>query len=193
MLKRLTQHGLHWALLTSAKENTGKTNNGALKLLDLVKKRIKFETEAEDVKVPMEVEPDQEVQVLGFQAYSRERTRERYYMIFVWEISQGRITGYDLTFSAGRAGRYCYVRQVDPGLGREDQKRMENSLSIKGAKLFNMLPPFLRNFDGDINIFTSNLDSFISDIPDNPKCPYRECKDEDNSLLQLIPKHKKIE
>ena len=160
---------------------------------ELLKKRRKFETEPEDVKVVMEVEPDQEVPVMGFQAYSRERNRERYYIIFVWEISQGRITGYNLTFSAGRSGRYCYVGQVDPGLGQEDHKRMENSLSIKGAKLFNMLPPFLRNFDGDINIFTSNLDSFIADIPDNPKCPYRACKEDNNSLLQLIPLHKKIE
>ena len=152
---------------------------------DNLKQHIQLEV-ADDM---MAGKDDKEILVMGFQAYSRERTRERYYMIFVWEIAQGRMTGYDLSFSTGRTGRYCYVRKVDPALDKEQQKREENSLSVKGAKLFNMLPAKLRNNKGDISVFTLELYNFIADIPDNPKCPYRECKEEENSLLKLIPKH----
>ena len=139
----------------------------------------------------MEDANPEEVVVGSFQVYSRERTRERYYMIFVWEIAQNRISGYDLTFSNGRTGRYCYVGSFDSSLTEDDQKREENSLNVKGAKLFNMLPSDLRNYKGDIKTFTDNLDNFLMDIPDNPKCPYRQCFDVENSLLKLIPKYKK--
>ena len=130
--------------------------------------------------------------VSSFHPNSRERTRETYYFIFIWEIAQGRITGYDLTFSTGRTGRYCYVGEVDPSLPDDEKRRIENSLNVKGAKLFNMLPKHLRDYKGDIETFSNSLYDFLSDIPDNPKCPYRQCKDDQNSLLKLIPKHKNI-
>ena len=81
---------------------------------------------------------------------------------------------------------------IDSSRPEEDQKREENSLSVKGAKLFNMLPSNLRNYKGDVTTFTNNLDNFLMGIPDNTKCPLRECKGIENSLLELLPiyKHK---
>ena len=122
------------------------------------------------------------------QLFSRERTQERYYIIFIWEIAQQIVSGYNLRFSYRRTGRYCYFESIDSSRSEEDQ----NSLRVKGAKLFNMLPSKLRNYRGDVTTFTNNLDNFLLDIPDNTKCPLRTCKDIENSLLELLPiyKHK---
>ena len=145
-----------------------------------------------DSAILEEDEYHEEVPVGSFHLFSRERTRERYYIIFVWEIAQEIVSGYDLRFSNGRTGRYCYVGSIDSSRPEEDQKREENSLRVKGAKLFNMLPSNLRNYRGDVTTFTNNLDNFLLDIPDNTKCPLRACKGIENSLLELLPiyKHK---
>jgi hypothetical protein len=128
----------------------------------------------------------EEVHLGSFQLFSRERTRERYYIIFVWEIAQQIVPGYDLRFSHGRTGRYCYVGSINSSRTEEDQKREENTLKVKGAKLFNLLPSNLRNYGGDVTTFTTYLDRFLLDIPDNTKCPLRACKGSENSLLELI-------
>ena len=52
-------------------------------------------------------------QIENFRMFSRERLRERYYMMFVWELSQQRISGYDLAFTFGDKGRLCIVQTVD--------------------------------------------------------------------------------
>ena len=131
-----------------------------------------------------------DITIFGYQPFSRERTRERYFITFVWEIAEQRILGYDLTFSTDQKGRNCLVEKVDPDLTKDERKTREKSLNVKGAKLFNMLPRDLRNFNGDTDDFVSSLDSYLMDIPDNPKCPFRQCFGEENSLLILLPKFK---
>ena len=47
--------------------------------------------------------------------YSQERRRERYQVIFIWKISQGLVSGYDLNFTSGgfRRGRMVIPKQVN--------------------------------------------------------------------------------
>ena len=71
--------------------------------------------------------------------YSQERRRERYQMMFIWKISQGLVSGYDVNFTSGgiRRGRMAIPKQVDRKSPSAVKKARENSLGVKGALLFN--------------------------------------------------------
>ena len=49
--------------------------------------------------------------------YSQERRRERYMVIFLWKISQGLVSGYDVQFTSGglRRGRLIVPNTVLKG------------------------------------------------------------------------------
>ena len=81
--------------------------------------------------------------------YSQKRRRERYVMIFLWKISEGRDKGYEVDFSnSDRRGRMAlpkpYVRTAPAAVRRA----RESSLAVKGCKLFNLLPADIRNMSG---------------------------------------------
>ena len=48
--------------------------------------------------------------------YSQERRRERYQIIFLWKISQGLVSGYDVVFTSGgiRRGRQIIPNHIEP-------------------------------------------------------------------------------
>jgi len=159
-------------------------------LPDIIKEDTK-ERESDGIKSKNDLEngfhEQSEVNLIeNFRRFSRERLRERYYIMFVWELSQQRISGYDLAFTFGDKGRFCIVQTVDNKLPYIEKLQLSNSLKIKGAKLFNLLPKELRNFNGDIQVFGDNLDMFLSSFPDKPSCPHRTCMDQRNSLLVLM-------
>ena len=66
--------------------------------------------------------------------YSQERRRERYQVIFLWKISQGLVSGYDVTFtSEGRRGRVIVPKTVvrsSPAMVRNSK---EQSLGVRGT------------------------------------------------------------
>ena len=86
-------------------------------------------------------------------------------MIFIWKISQGLVSGYEIPFSVNsRTGRSAVSAQLAsqsvPGKVRVAK---ENSLRVKGCQLFNLLPAVIRNADhGDILMFKNNLDHYLS-------------------------------
>ena len=62
------------------------------------------------------------------------------------------------------------------------------SLAVKGVKIFNLLPPQLRNSDhGDILMFLNDLDIFLSDIPDESTVQGLTRAALSNRLLAQIP------
>ena len=68
------------------------------------------------------------------------------------------------------------------------QKAYEGSLRIKGAKLFNILPPELRNLQGVlVDTFKANLDTWLGSVPDQPTIPGRQRAAATNSLLDQVP------
>ena len=51
----------------------------------------------------------------------------------------------------------------------------ESSLKLKGAKLFNLLLQQLRDLDNvTVDMFKSNLDSWLENVPDQPTLPGRQ-------------------
>ena len=52
---------------------------------------------------------------------------------------------------------------------KTDSKLRLNSFIIKGPAIFNCLPSDLRLLEDSMDTFKSNLDLFLSMIPDNPR------------------------
>ena len=68
------------------------------------------------------------------QIYSQERRRERYAVIFIWEIDQQLVKGYTLEFSQHpRRGRLAAVHHVPSNLPPDVAKAREASLPVKGS------------------------------------------------------------
>ena len=68
------------------------------------------------------------------------------------------------------------------------RKARESSLSVKGARIFNLLPDFILNIDSDnVDQSKSQLDMFLSSVPDEPTTSGLTRGAESNSLLHQIP------
>ena len=64
----------------------------------------------------------------------------------------------------------------------------ENSLRVRGANLFNLLPRVLRNANhGDVLMFKNNLDHYLVDVPDQPTMHGLARAASSNSLLDQVP------
>ena len=67
-------------------------------------------------------------------------------------------------------------------------RERERSLGVHGARLFNLLPPNLRNENsGDFLLFKNHLDIFLSAIPDQPTTRGLVRAAASNSLLDQVP------
>ena len=68
------------------------------------------------------------------------------------------------------------------------KKAKEASLTVKGAKLFNMLLLEIRNINSDkVEVFKRALDKYLTKIPDEPTIEEQGRAAETNSLLHQIP------
>ena len=120
--------------------------------------------------------------------YSQERRRERYQIIFIWKIAQGYVQAYNLEFNySDRRGRmavpYTIVRQAPAAVRRA----RESPLGVKGVRIFNLLPVWLRTLDGvTVERFKGELDKFLSTVPDEPTTPGRSRAATTNSLLDQV-------
>ena len=122
--------------------------------------------------------------------YSQERRRERYMVIFLWKIAQGLVHGYHVEFtsSRGRRGRLALPKNIIQSSSSLVKKARESSLGVKGARIFNLLPPSIRNIDSDNAAhFKKELDTFLSDVPDQPTVAGHGRAAESNSLLHQLP------
>ena len=122
--------------------------------------------------------------------YSQERRRERYQMIFIWKLSQGLVSGYSIPFTTNsRTGRWAVPAELSRQAVPSTVKRAkENSLRVKGAQLFNLLPAVLRNADhGDIAMWKNNLDHYLNLVPDEPTTSGLVRAAQSNSLLHQVP------
>ena len=120
--------------------------------------------------------------------YSQERRRERYQIIFIWKVLQGLVQGYNInTLQSPRRGRLVdipvYKRQAPAPV----RKARENSLSVKGARLFNLIPRDLREMQsGTVEQFKAKLDGWLSTLPDQPTIQGRQRAALTNSLLDQV-------
>ena len=126
--------------------------------------------------------------------YSQERRRDRYAVIFIWKIAMGLVDGYPLEFTpaTNRRGRECNVKPLNKNAPCSVKKARENSLAVKGAKMFNLLPSDIRNLTSEkVNVFKSRLDMFLKNIPDEPTISEEGRAAETNCLLHQIPHHRR--
>ena len=93
--------------------------------------------------------------------FSQERRRERYQIIFIWKILQGLTQGYSVkTLTSPRRGRLVEIPPYQRQAPAAVRKARESSLSVKGAKLFNLLPRDLRDTNtGTVEQFKALLPS----------------------------------
>ena len=122
--------------------------------------------------------------------YSQQRRRERYMIIFLWKISQGLVRGYSVEFTSiyGRRGRTALPREVVRTSSALVRKARESSIGVKGTRIFNLLPSYIRNINSDnVDSFKSSLDSFLSEVPDQTTIAGHGRAAESNSLLHQIP------
>ena len=125
-----------------------------------------------------------------FKLSSQERRRERYMIIFLWKISQGLVRGYSVDFTSvyERRGRTALPREAVRTSSAVVKKARESSIGVKGTRIFNLLPSYIRNIDSDnVDSFKHSLDSFLSDVPDQPTIAGHGRAAESNSLLHQIP------
>lgn len=123
--------------------------------------------------------------------YSLERRRERYIIIYVWKIVRGlapNIDGRDCiaTYTSERRGRFCAVPPVSGRALQRVQTLRENSLLVRGPRLFNCLPASLRAHQGELSSFKAQLDSFLSTIPDQPRLPHYHQPATSNSIVAQV-------
>ena len=108
--------------------------------------------------------------------YSLERRRERYLIIYAWQMLEGIKVNY-LNLQTNNYGRSrtIYSRPIRWGFnGRKikhsDRSRIHGSTSKNMARLFNSIPPYLRNMQGKTTeTFKLHLDKWLESIPDTPK------------------------
>ena len=122
------------------------------------------------------------------QMYSQERRRERYQIIFIWKISQGLVKGYNLQFShSDRRGRMVVPNPVVRHAPCRVRNAREATLGVKGAKIFNLLPVWIRTMNGiSVDKFKSELDKFLAGVPDQPTVPGQGRAASTNSLLDQL-------
>ena len=122
--------------------------------------------------------------------YSQERRRERYQVIFLWKISQGMVSGYDLQFTSdmGRRARVIIPKAVVRAAPSAVRNARERSLGVRGAQIFNLLPEHIRSMNSQhVDFFKNHLDVFLSSIPDQPTVTGLGRAAESNSLLHQLP------
>ena len=128
--------------------------------------------------------------------YSLERRRERYRILYVWKILENLVPNLTnqrtqiKSTSSIRFGRKCVIPSVTKSASSRVQSLREESLSVNGAQLFNILPKDLRNMTNvELPVFKKQLDEFLATIPDEPLSPGYTAtrRAESNSLLHMVP------
>ena len=121
--------------------------------------------------------------------FSQERRRERYIILFLWKISQGKVSGYDIEFvTSDRRGRYAVPKPVVRSATANVRRAREGSLGVRGEQLFNLLPAHIRSSNVTTKeAFKVQLDDYLHTVPDQPTVSGLVRAAETNSLLHQIP------
>ena len=107
----------------------------------------------------------------------------------MWKISQGLVTGYTVDFTSGGARRGIYIipKEVNRNAPSQVKAARDRTLGVRGAQIFNLLPVWLRTMNGvTVDRFKSELDKFLSGVPDQPTLPGRGRAAATNSLLDQL-------
>ena len=115
---------------------------------------------------------------------SIQRRYDRYKILYVRKILKGLVPNPGISIRRGedqRGGLTLEVPRKKP-----DSKLRLNSFIIKGLAIYNCLPPDLRLLEDNMEIFKTNLDQFLSLIPDNPRIDGGGCNELEERLKRWI-------
>ena len=134
--------------------------------------------------------------------YSLERRRERYCIIYIWKMMNDLVPNFEAEADALRFVEHNYRENSmicnGPTRVRGGSQKwstiMEDTLAVRGPKLFNSMPADLRKLgpyesDGSPSVkkFKAKLDAFLARIPDEPRVTGYRHAVVSNSLLHKIP------
>ena len=103
---------------------------------------------------------------------SQERRLERYRIIYTWKSLEKLIPdcGISQHFSP-RRGRIANIKPLTTNCSSRLKTIRDGSFQVNGPRLFNSLPPALRNITNcSVEVFKNNLDQFLTTVPDKPCC-----------------------
>ena len=128
--------------------------------------------------------------------FSLQRRRERYAIIYTWKILEGMVpnlpqnkiqanlhVSYNGTY---RNGRMCKIPNIVKNSASEKFKTLfNNSLAIRGPRLFNSTPHFIRNITGvSVSVFKNKLDKWLLTLEDKPPTIGYAVGNTTNSLIE---------
>ncbi|XP_076061646.1 uncharacterized protein LOC143037393 [Oratosquilla oratoria] len=104
--------------------------------------------------------------------YSLQRRRERYIIIYVWKILEGRVPNVGIVPNYHpRKGRLCYIMGTVGSIQRVKTIK-HNSFTHNGPRFFNCLPRDLWDQkDTSPECFKRKLDKWLDGLPDHPPIP----------------------
>ena len=125
-------------------------------------------------------------QLKRLKLYSQERRRERYIIIYTWQVLENMVPNFGITAAVNsRHGRYCTIPKIKSSASHRTKTLRFNSMGINGPRLFNCLPRQLRNItDSSVDSFKAALDKHLSTVPDEPRLGklIKFCSKASNSL-----------
>ena len=109
-------------------------------------------------------------------------------LCFLWKLSRGLTSGYNIKWQRSDCrGLYSVPTPPVRGAPVVVRRARERFLSVRGARIFNLLPASLRNEEGDFKLFKYHLDIFLFGVPDQPTTPGLARGAATNSLLDQLP------
>ena len=146
-------------------------------------------------KIPEVREENYWKRLHSLKMYSQESRMERYRIIYIWKTLEDFVPNCGVSQAPlnTRLGRKCLIPSLKPNGRRAVQTLREQSFQVNGARLFNCLPKKLRDMRYNQNYFKSELDKYLSTVPDQPRLgtlvPEAVCRvtsRESNSLTAWI-------
>ena len=121
--------------------------------------------------------------------FSLERRRERYCIIYVWKILNFRAPNFGgniiREYFDNRRGRLCSTPPLISGSSDGMKSIRDDTLAVRGPKLFNAMPIEIRSLTGTLEQFKAHLDKFILTVPDEPQLPGYQ-RTGSNSLVEQV-------
>ena len=106
--------------------------------------------------------------------YSTERRRDRYILMYVFKIIQGRVPNPGISYKwSARRGKVVITPPVPSSKQSRAATLLHNSFSRRAPRIFNAMPQSLRNISDDTSkdSIKRRIDLLLKKIPDEPRLP----------------------
>ena len=108
-----------------------------------------------------------------FAITSIQRRFERYKIMYLYKINQNIVPNCGVSISSARNLRCGLKYEIPMIKNSANGKLLEQTFQISGPKIWNVLPTFIRNLDGDdLPHFKTELDKYLMNFEDTPRVGY---------------------